>query len=143
MGSQHREEEEKIFIPTSLSVGKTGMDGDGTCKAHAEEACTSASVATLSNNSLAEGAWFFTTRELFFNAVLCRCTGHTQNLFSCFPPTPSEVNKSSLITLDFPTAPQKPPEKSHKTLSEHIKAPELKHKSPEERDTLSAPQEVP
>ena len=29
----------------------------------------------------------FPTREESFNAVLCRCTGHAQNLFSCLPPT--------------------------------------------------------
>lgn len=58
MGSQHREEKEEIFISTSFSMGKTGMDEDRACKADAEEVCISASSATISNKSLAEGAWF-------------------------------------------------------------------------------------
>lgn len=38
----------------------------------------------------------FLTREQSFNAVLCRCIGHAQNLFSCLPPQ-SETSKSRLI----------------------------------------------
>lgn len=55
-GSQHRQEKEESFIPTSHSEGKTGMGGDRACKAHAEEAKVSASAATFSDNSSAEEA---------------------------------------------------------------------------------------
>jgi len=67
--------------------------------------------------------------------------GHSQNPFSCLP-LHSKISKSGLITLYFPTTPQKPPENSHETLSKVIKAPELKHKDPEE-GAPGAPWEVP